>query len=46
MAMNGNTTACIFWMETRLGWKDGSVFDRGEIGKGKAPTTKKKSNAS
>jgi len=22
MAINGNTTACIFWMKTRLGWKD------------------------
>lgn len=26
MAMNGNTTACIFWMKTRLGWKDEREF--------------------
>jgi len=28
MAMNGNTTACIFWMKTRLGWKDETKYER------------------
>ncbi len=33
MAINGNVTACIFWMKTRLGWKDESPSDRGDAGK-------------
>lgn len=33
IAMNGNVTACIFWLKTRLGWKDQSVSDRGETEK-------------
>ena len=28
MAMNGNVTACIFWVKTRLGWKDESASDK------------------
>jgi len=27
MAMDGNVTACIFWLKTRLGWKDGIASD-------------------